>query len=252
MGGFVSRVMVNPRIEIDRAEFPFCLPVLREFERLDLHPNVTFFIGDNGSGKSTFLEAIATNYGFPAEGGSRNHQFSTYDSHTDLGDKLILGKPDHPKTSYFFRSETFYNFATYLERSALELEVPDVPKFGWTHKRSHGEGFLDTMNALEPNGLYLMDEPEAALSVQGQFTFLAHMKRLVDAGSQFIIATHSPILMAYPNARIFMFGDDAIREVRYEETEHYTVTRDFLEHRETMLRELLQSPQMELDEADEK
>lgn len=230
MGAFISRVMVNPRIEIDRSEFPFSLPVLQKFERLDLHENVTFFIGDNGSGKSTLLEAIATNYGFPAEGGSLNHRFSTYHSHTDLGDKLILGKQDHPKTSYFFRSETFYNFATYLDQAARE--GGGAPRFGWTHQRSHGEGFLDTMNALEPNGLYLMDEPEAALSVQGQFTFLTQMKLLVEKGCQFIIATHSPILLGYGNSLIYRFAEQGIEPTRYRETDHYRLTLDFLKNRE--------------------
>lgn len=221
---------MNPRIEIDREEFPFSLPVFNRFEELDLHPKVTFFVGENGSGKSTLLEAIAIAYGFPAEGGSKHHTYSTFDSHSNLDEKIILAKPSFPKESLFFRSESFYNLVSYLD-AAARGEGGGPPRLGWTHRRSHGEGFLDTIAAYRADGLFLMDEPESALSVQGQLTFLAHMKRLVDCGSQFIIATHSPILLGFGQARIYRFSEEGIHKIAYRDTEQYQLTLEFLKNR---------------------
>lgn len=228
--GFIRSVSVNPRVEVNRDCFPFTLPVLHTFETLDLHPEMTFFVGENGSGKSTLLEAIAVNYGLPAEGGSRHHTFSTHDSHSDLWDNIVLAKPDYPKEAVFLRAETFYTMATYLHQAALDGRSP--PRFGWSHIRSHGEGFLETVSSFKPPGLYLFDEPESALSVQGQITFLAHMKQFVDAGSQCIIATHSPILMGFGRGKICHFTDDGIHEIGYHDTPHYRLTLDFLRNRE--------------------
>ncbi len=234
---------MNPRVEIDRTLFPFTLPVFRNFEALPLHPSVTFFVGENASGKSTLLEGIATNFGFPAEGGTRSHHYSTFDSHSGLGDSLVLAKGQAPKDSFFFRSESFYNLATYLDTAARE--GGGVPRFGWTHQRSHGEGFLETVSHLKPNGLYLFDEPESALSAQGQITFLSHMKRLVDGGSQFIIATHSPILMGFGKAWIYQFGTDGIARTTYRETEHYRLTFDFLRNRDRYAAHLGLDPEID-------
>ena len=225
MGEFLTRVCINPRINLNRDEFPFTLPVFREFRELMLHPDITFFVGENGSGKSTLLEAIAVNYGLPAEGGSKHHTFSTHDTHSELWDKIILAKPDYPKEAMFIRAETFYTFATYLEESG-------GIRYGDLHHRSRGQGFMETIAALKPPGLYLMDEPESALSVQGLITFLAQLKRLIDCGSQFIIATHSPILLGFGRGTIYEFTDDGIAAVEYKETNNYRLTLDFLKNRD--------------------
>ncbi|MCC6795829.1 MAG: AAA family ATPase [Candidatus Hydrogenedentes bacterium] len=238
--------------------YPFDIPAVRNLDVLDFHPSVTFLVGDNGTGKSTLLEAIAVGFGFNPEGGSHSFKFSTRESHSPLHAYLRLVKGiRRPKTGFFLRAESYFNVATEIER--LDDDPlggpPIIDSFGGVslHEMSHGESFWALLiHKFHGQGLYILDEPEAALSPSRQLSALSRVHELVKDGSQFIIATHSPILMAYPNARIFLFGDDAIREVRYEETEHYTVTRDFLERRETMLRELLQSPQMELDEIDEK
>ena len=223
--------MINPRINLDRSVFPFTLPIFKDFHSIEMHPDVTFFVGDNGSGKSTLLEAIAVNYGFPAEGGTRAHSFSTFDTHSELYDKLILAKPDYPADSLFLRAETYYNFATYLEQAG-------GMKFGRIHQRSHGEGFLDAVTMLKPPGLYLMDEPESALSITGQLTLLGHMKRLVDGGSQFIIATHSPILLGFGKSWIYEFSDEGMEVIEYHRTKPYMVTLDFLRNRGRYVREL--------------
>ena len=239
------------RDEIDSFDiYPFVIPAVRNLRKLDTESPVTFFVGDNGTGKSTLLEAIAVACGFNPEGGTRNFNFGTRESHSPLHRHIVVTRGTRrPTTGFFLRAESFFNVATEIENRDA------VAWYGGTslHEMSHGESFWTLLTEkFLGGGLYILDEPEAALSPSRQLATLARMDELVKDGSQFIVATHSPILMAYPNARIFLFGDDAIREVRYEETEHYTVTRDFLERRETMLRELLQSPQMELDEIDDK
>ncbi len=232
------------------SEYPFDIPAVRNLETIDFHPAVTFFVGDNGTGKSTLLEAIAVACRFNPEGGTPNFNFGTRESHSPLHRHIVVTRGTRrPSTGFFLRAESFFNVATEIENRDA------VAWYGGTslHEMSHGESFWTLLTEkFLGGGLYILDEPEAALSPSRQLATLARMDELVKDGSQFIIATHSPILMAYPNARIFLFGDEAIREVRYEETEHYTVTRDFLERRDTMLRELLQSPQMDLDEIDEK
>jgi len=227
---FISVVKVNPNIDVDRARFPFTLPSLREFQSIEIDPKVTFFIGENGSGKSTLLEAIAVHLGFPAEGGRKDHHFSTHDSHSELHDQIVIGKRSVPGDTFFFRSESFYNVSTYLERAARDVGLP--PRFGFTHQRSHGEGFLDVLQGLKGDGLYLLDEPESALSIQGQLTFLSQMRRLLNEDSQFVIATHSPIVLGFPGARIYRFSESGIEKVSYEETESYRLTFDFLKNRE--------------------
>jgi predicted ATPase len=235
------------RDEIDSFDvYPFAIPAIQNLHTLNLESAVTYFVGDNGTGKSTLLEAIAIACGFNPEGGTRNFNFGTRESHSTLHSYMRVTRGTRrPSTGFFLRAESFFNVATEVDRLHI------AAWYGGTslHEMSHGESFWTLLTEkFFGGGLYILDEPEAALSPSRQLATLARMDELVKDGSQFIIATHSPILMAYPNARIFMFGDDAIREVRYEETEHYRVTRDFLEHRETMLRELLQSPQMDFDE----
>lgn len=180
MPEFIKEVLPLRNADIDRGRFPWTLPVLREFERLKLHPSLTFFVGENGSGKSTLLEGIATAFGFPAEGGRRQHSYSTYDSHTILGEELTLVKGERPSDNFFLRAESFYNLATYTKRAAEGLP-PSL--LSGVHELSHGQGFHRAMQGFRPPGLYLFDEPESALSPSGQFILLARMKDFIDQGS---------------------------------------------------------------------
>lgn len=225
-------------------EYPFCLPAVRELHRWELHPQVTFLVGENGSGKSTLLEAIAVAWGLNAEGGSLNFRFETRASHSPLHEKLLVhAAPIRPRDSYFLRAETFYNVATELERMDQEGNAPKLlPYYGGRslHEQSHGESFFALFeNRFVGRGLYLLDEPEAALSPQRQLAFLRQMHDLVREGSQFIIATHSPIIMAYPDAWIFQIAPGGLVKTPWQETEHFTVTRAFLLRSEMMLKELL-------------
>jgi predicted ATPase len=234
---FLKTVSLRRELIDSFEEFPYSIPAIKHLTTIELHPNVTFFVGDNGTGKSTLLEAIAVAEGFNPEGGSRNAMFHTKDTHhQQLHYKLQLGKHKIPRgDSFFLRAESFYNLATYIEEIGAG-GYGDTP----LHEQSHGEAFLTLMlQRLSGNGLYLMDEPEAALSPQRQLTFLAALHELVQAGGQFLIATHSPILMAYPQARILHFTEQGIAPIAYEDTEHYKVTRAFLLRKDLMLKELL-------------
>lgn len=209
------------------------IPALRTLSGLDFHRNVTMLVGENGSGKSTLLEALATAYGFNAEGGTINFHFSTYDDVSVLGNavRLIRNARKKPSAGYFFRAESFFNVATaIMEKYNDDGKLPDY------HRVSHGESFLDFLSHSERQGLYLMDEPEAALSPQRQLTLLIYILRMAEAGSQFIIATHSPILLGIPEAELLSFSDGGIVPCAYEDTESYQVTRMFLENRERMIR----------------
>ena len=235
--------LVRDRIPDDR-RFPYCLPTVRNLDRLPFHPNVTFFVGENGSGKSTLLEAIAVGCGLNPEGGSRNFDFATRASHSCLDAALRIAKaPRMAADSYFLRAESFHNVATEIERldqSPGGGRIIDAYGGKSLHEQSHGESFFALFqNRLGGCGLYLMDEPEAALSPQRQIQLLAILHDYCTRGSQFVIATHSPIIMAYPNAWIYAFGGEGIRRTSYTETEHYLVTRGFLNNTQRMLKELL-------------
>ena len=224
------------------------LPVvkaLRRAETLEFTSPVTFLVGENGAGKSTLLEAIAVACGFNAEGGSRNFSFGTTleASHSPLHRYLGISRGiRRPRDGYFLRAESFFNVATELER----IQRDDPFKMAYhaygdksLHTQSHGESFLSlVLQRFGAHGLYLLDEPEAALSPQSQFAVLSGIHQLVENGSQLIIATHSPILMAYPGAQILSLDADTIRPVAYTETDHYLLTREFLNHPGRMLREL--------------
>lgn len=217
--------------------YPFNLPAIKGLTKLELHPKVTFIVGENGSGKSTLLEAIAVQLGFNAEGGTKNFNFSTKDSHSELHEfiKIIKGFKA-PKDGFFLRAESFYNVATAVDN----YEAWESYGNKSLHAQSHGESFLALMmNRFSGMGLYILDEPEAALSPQRQLAILTRIHDLVLDDSQFIIATHSPILMAYPDAWIYHCSEDGINRIDYKETEHYQVTRDFLSNPERMLKILL-------------
>jgi predicted ATPase len=218
--------------------YPYNIPAIQHLTTIELHPRVTFFVGENGTGKSTLLEAIAVAEGFNPEGGSRSAMFRTKDTHdADLFKKLQLGRNKIPRgDSFFLRAESFYNLSSYIEQVGADHHYGERPP----HEQSHGEAFLSLMlHRLGGNGLYLFDEPEAALSPQRQLTFLAALHALVQRGGQFLIATHSPILMAYPDALILYFTAGGIAPIAYDQTEHYKVTRAFLTRTQAMLDELL-------------
>ena len=216
------------------------LPVVRYLESVPLLPftaPVTFLVGDNGTGKSTLIEALAVSWGFNAEGGSRDHMFSTRDSHSELYSLIALARSLHkPRDGFFLRAESFYNTASYLE------ETSTMRRYGGKslHSQSHGEAFLSlVVNRFIGGGLYLLDEPEAALSPQSILSLIRAVDELVKADAQFIIATHSPILMAYPNAKILQFTESGIEQVGYRDTEHYRLTKQFLDDPERMMKYLL-------------
>jgi predicted ATPase len=234
----VAYVLIDrSRAELE-ARYAAELPTIASLQKLELHPHVTFFIGENGSGKSTLLEAIAVADGFNAEGGTRNFNFASRASHADLYKWIRLGRGARGRRrsdGFFLRAESFYNVASEIENLGIQ------GKYGYScyHHQSHGESFIDLMTKrLGGDGLYLIDEPEAALSPQRQLAFLVAMHELVQRESQFIIATHSPIIMAYPNATIYEFTADGIRQVEYRDTEHYRVTHAFLNRPEQTLRQL--------------
>jgi predicted ATPase len=217
----------------DANRFPYNLPAFRHLGTLPFHPKVTFLVGENGTGKSTLLEAIATGCGLNPEGGSRNFNFATRASHSPLDACLRLARaPGPPGDSYFLRAESFYNVASEIERLDKEPGGPPlIAAYGGQslHEQSHGESFFALFkNRFRDHGLYLMDEPEAALSPKRQLEFLGLMHDYVKRGGQFVIATHSPIIMAYPDARIYLLDPKGIAEVAYTDTEHYLVTRGFL------------------------
>lgn len=224
--------------------YPFNLPAVRSLERLEMHPKVTFFIGENGSGKSTLLEALAVSLGFNAEGGSKNFNFGTRASHSELHEFLRVAKGyKRPRDGFFLRAESFFNVATEIEHMDEGPGGPPViGGYGGRslHEQSHGESFLALlMERFGRQGLYLLDEPEAALSPQRQLAALARLHDLVQQQSQFVIATHSPLLMAYPDAWIYQCDADGVQRVAYEDTEHYRVTRDFMADPHRMLRALM-------------
>lgn len=204
------------------------------------HAAVTFVIGENGTGKSTLLEAIAVAWGFNAEGGTRNFRFATQESHSGLHHHITLTRGvRRPRDGFFLRAESFYNVVSEIDR----LEVTHAYGGRSLHEQSHGESFFTLFTErFGGDGLYILDEPEAALSPTRQMAMLVRMHDLVRQRSQFIIATHSPIIMAYPGAQILLLDENGIAPVRYEDTEHFVVTREFLNDRGRMLDELLNAP----------
>ena len=213
------------------------IPSLCGVEQIDFSEPVTFFVGENGSGKSTLLEAIAVAYGFNPEGGTRNYHFSTYDSHSELCSAVRLSRSARkPGYGYFLRAESFYNVATM--ENEYSKGPGGIPQH--YHEKSHGESFLAlAQNSFRENGVYLLDEPEAALSPQRQLTLLMEIHRCAKGGAQFIIASHSPILLGMPGAEILSFDNGTIHPCAYKDTDSYQVTEVFINHREQLLHNLL-------------
>lgn len=242
--------MLNYLRGIELGELPpktsylYNLPVIKhlyERERLEFDSPVTFLVGENGSGKSTLLEAIAVSVGFNPEGGGRNFTFETFGSHSELWKYLDTVKSILPEDGYFLRAESLYNLANNID-NLDEGRRWLINSYGGVslHNQSHGESFLSLVkNRLFGNGLYIFDEPEAALSPMRILTLIAEIDRLVKCNSQIIIATHSPILLAYPNAEIIELSDKGIKKVNYTETEHYLITKQFIENPERMIHYLL-------------
>ena len=222
--------------EIEPNSYIRTIESLRDVEKIEFQSPVSLFVGENGTGKSTLLKAIAVAHGFNPEGGTKNYVFSTYDSHSELCDAIRIAKGYRKeKWGYFLRAESFYNVATQEEKYA-DIAHPSMQY----HKKSHGESFLDlAQDNIKSNGLYLLDEPEAALSPQRQLTLLTQIYKCANDGAQFIIATHSPILLGIPNAQIFCFDNGKIHTCTYEETDSYKITEMFINNRKSLLQKLL-------------
>ena len=219
-------------------QYPFSIPAVAAADGLSLHPRVTYFVGENGSGKSTLLEGIATAAGFNPEGGSMNLRFATRSSESSLADALRLVRSvRRPRTGFFLRAESFFNVATTLEQLGPQI----LASYGGRslHEQSHGESFIAlALHRFGPDGLYVLDEPEAALSPLRQMSMLRRMHDLVRQGCQFIVATHAPILLSYPEAWIYQLDEDGLQRVAYDDTSTVRVTRDFLGDRDRTLAEL--------------
>ena len=227
--------------------YPFTLPAVSGLsDRLEFHESVTFIVGENGSGKSTLLEGLAVTQGFNPEGGTHNFSFSTRDSHSALGDYLRISKSlKKPRTGYFLRAESFYNVATEIERLDSEPSPGRkiIESYGGVslHEQSHGESFFSLMeHRFGRDGLYILDEPEAALSPNRQMAMISLLHKLVGQRCQFIIATHSPILLSYPNSIIYEIRENGLEQVEYEDTDTYAVTKQFVNRYESMLEILLE------------
>ncbi len=227
-------------------EYPFNIPIIKALKKLEFHENVTFIIGENGSGKSTLLEALAIKMGFNPEGGTKNFNFSTRESHSELFKYLRIHKHHIPPENHFFlRAESYFNVATKIEiedKEVYEFYVPPIiNSYGGKslHEQSHGESFFSLfLNRFGENGLYILDEPEAALSPNRQMAMLARIDQLIKQNCQFIIATHSPILLSYPNALIYELRDGKIEKVKYEESELFITTKYFINNYQKMHKEL--------------
>lgn len=235
---FLKRITLLREKVPSTNQFPFSIPSIKNLEEIQLGKNVTFFVGENGSGKSTLLEVIADKCEFNTAGGGRNNLYDVHKSESVLGDYIRLSWLPKVSNGFFLRAESFYNFATHID----ELDPSILSAYGGRslHEQSHGESFLSLfLHRFKGEAIYLLDEPEAALSPARQLTFLKIIHDLASAGNaQFVIATHSPILLGYPEADILSFDNDRISKIDYEMTEHYQITSYFLQNRQRFLSEL--------------
>ena len=232
---FIREIRVNWN-EISENSYLQKIRSLRSTDCISFSSPVTFFAGENGSGKSTLLEAIAISAGFNPEGGSKNYNFSTYDSHSELHDALtVIRGTRREKWGFFLRAESFYNVATLEEEYSKNAKSPSLE----LHKMSHGQSFMKLISDKFTSGLFILDEPEAALSQAKQLELMAMMQICVENGSQFLIASHSPILLGYPDADIIDFDREGLPRIRYEETSSYAITKSFVNNRKKSLEELL-------------
>src|SRR5687768_11253793 len=238
---FLHRIESLPE-KIDQTKYPFNVPAFSQGIDLAFRSKVTFFVGENGSGKSTLLEALAECCGFNPEGGSRDHHREVFADRSPLAQALRLSWRPEVTEGFFMRAESFYNFATYIEG------VSDLRAYGGKslHEQSPGESFISLFAHRFEQGIYILDEPEAALSPQRQLTFLRIIHDLTTPGhAQFLIATHSPIVLSYPGAVLFSLDGDAIQEIDYRETKHFLITRDFLDSPERFFKHLFQNVEAE-------
>lgn len=243
---YLKKIAVSPTL--DTTQYYAALPAVQALCKtpLNVQQPILFFVGENGVGKSTLMEALAITLGFNPEGGSKNFSFSTMDSHANLHRYLQIAKgTSFPRDGYFLRAESYYNVASYIDEldSSTAMGPPIIQSYGGVslHKQSHGESFLALVEErFGGNGLYLLDEPEAALSPMRQMRLLCQIDRLVKQNSQFIISTHSPILMTCPHAQVLQIDQTGLREVSYRETEAFQLTRRFLNDPERMLQMLLE------------
>ena len=246
--GYVMDVIQKRDEGWDADAYPFNLPAVRSWETLELHENVTFLVGENGSGKSTLIEAIAIAAGFNAEGGSRNFNFNTVRAHSDLHKYLRLVRGTRrPRDGYFLRAESYFNVATNINAldEGIAMGPPIINSYGGVslHNKSHGESFMALLQErFGGKGFYVLDEPEAALSPQRQIAFLKRLHELVKADSQFVIATHSPIILAYPDAWTYHMTPEGPRRTDWETLEHVRLTRDFLMYPEAYLYKVMEEP----------
>ena len=235
------RAIRNEHVPSRDDAYPFNLPIVRHLKTLEFSKSVTYIVGENGSGKSTLLEAIATLLGLNAEGGSKNFNFRTKETHSSLFEELTAVRADLSyRNAFFFRAESFYNVASEVDRIA-ESDLSMLNSYGGVslHEQSHGESFMSLFtNRMRSKGLYIVDEPEAALSYINQLRFLLWMKEAVSAGSQIIISTHSPVILAYPDAEIFVAEEGKLKATSYEDCYIYRDMRAFITNKDLVIKEL--------------
>jgi predicted ATPase len=242
MTAYIRQINLKREEIANYSTYPFSLPIIKQLRTLPFHPNVTYIVGENGMGKSTLLEALAIAAGFNPEGGTLNFRFSTEESHSTLHEyiRLVRGV-DRPKDGFFLRAESFYNVASEINKLARESGPSILDSYGGKslHEQSHGEAFFSTFtHRFGGKGLYILDEPEAALSPLRQLSMLSRIHELVQDGSQFIIATHSPILMAYPESTLYNLTEEGIEETTLEETSHFSIMEQFMTNKDRMLHHL--------------